>query len=421
MTQETPQRILILGAGYAGLLATRALARRPGAHPVTLVDRNTYHTLETELHEAAAHAKDVTLALAPLVARSRARLFPARVTGVDLDAKRVETSEGTLEYDLLLVALGSTTNFFRIPGLADHALELKTAEDAERIHQWMLRAYHPDAGGSNSITVAGGSSSITVAGGSNSVAAAEGSSTAPVTGGPRDIIIGGAGLTGVELATELAIRAERLARESGLEAGRIHLVEAGPHILPALEPAARERAHATLLARGIQVHTDTRVTGAERGTLHLERGGPLTGGLIVWTGGVRALDLVRGERLERGAGNRIAVTETLEVKHYPGVFAAGDMALAVDAQGQPVPPTAQNASQQGKIAGRNMLAALTGRPQVKYRPSTLGEFVSLGGLLAVGWVPLGWKGRLRLAGHIAYLIKRASEWRHVARARGLID
>ena len=380
-TTQTPQRILILGAGYAGLLAAHALGK---THPLTLVDRNPYHTLETELHEAAAHAKDVTLTLEPLIARSHTQLFPATIARVDLDAKTVETSAGTLGYDLLLIALGSTTNFFRIPGLTDHAMELKTAEDAERIYEWMLRASHPDFQGS------------------------------------RDVIVGGAGLTGVELVTELAVRAEKLARARGVHAGQLHILEAGPHILPALESAQRERAHRALEARGIQVHTGTRVVRAEAGRVHLENGQAIDGGLIVWTGGVRALDIVHGQHLERGAGNRIAVTGTLEVKGYPGVFAAGDMALALDTNGQPVPTTAQNASQQGKLAGHNIRARLEGKALHTYRPSTLGEFVSLGGLLAVGWVPLGLRGRLRLAGHIAYLIKRASEWRHLARVQGLV-
>jgi NADH:ubiquinone reductase (H+-translocating) len=378
---HSTRHIMILGAGYAGLAATGQLGNLRDAR-VTLVDQNPYHTLETELHEAAAHAKDVTLPLEPLIEHSRAWLYPARVTRVDLDSRTVETDAGNLEYDLLLVALGSTTNFFRIPGLSDHATELKTGEDGERIYEWMLRAYHPDFDGS------------------------------------RDILIGGAGLTGVELAAELAVRAQKLSRERGVKTGRIHLVEAGTHILPALEEPQRRDAARTLELRGVEIHTNTRVTQAEAGRLQLENGSSLTGGLIVWTGGVRALDIVHGTKLERGEGNRIAVNHALEVTGYENVFAAGDMALSRDASGKTLPTTAQHAAQQGKQVGRNIRARLEQRTLKPYRPSIVGEFTSLGGLLAVGWVKLGWGARIRLAGHLAGLMKRASEWRYLWSIQG---
>ncbi len=371
------KQMVVLGAGYAGMFALQALRRLPKNIALTLVEQNPYHTLEILLHEAAAHGKDVTLPLLGLLRGSQARLFPAKVQRVDLDNRTIHTDAGQLHYDYLLVALGSKTNFFGIPGLAEHATELKGIEDAEAIHDWLLRVYHPQYGGN------------------------------------REVLIGGAGLTGVELAAELALEAVELARKAGTTAGKVHLLEAGWTILPSPEEPQRPSAQNSLLHRGVEIHLGSKVTKAEAGKLHFADGSKLEGSLIVWTGGIQAQTLVQGEKLELGPAGRVRVENTLQVKHYPEVFAAGDIALALDAQGQPTLTTAQHAMHQGKIAGRNLVAVALGCSPKPYAPSTLGEFVSLGGLLAVGWMNLGWAGRLRLFGHIAGLVKRASEWRYL--------
>jgi NADH dehydrogenase len=381
---EMRPRVVILGAGYAGLAAAHAIGRQASKVALTVVDRNPYHTMETLLHEAAAHARQVTIPLAPLLSPRRATLHAASVTRVDLDARKVHTDNGVLRYDQLIIALGSVTNFFRIPGLREHAIELKSADDAARVHAWLTRAHQPDWEGS------------------------------------RDVLVGGGGLSGVELAAELAVSATRLAADKGVPAARVTLIEAGPDLLPGLDEGARRHARERLEARGVNLRLGVRVTAADSTSLHLSDGSTVPGGLIVWTGGVRAPDLVTGEHLERGAAGRLVVTRQLELRNYPGVFVAGDIALAVDPKGEPVPTTAQHAAQQGHLAARNAFARLTAGPLAPYNPSTLGELVSLGGLLGVGWVRLPWRLKLRLTGSIAGLVKRASEWRHELRARGLL-
>ncbi|MBC7646871.1 MAG: NAD(P)/FAD-dependent oxidoreductase [Pseudopedobacter sp.] len=371
-------KTLILGAGYAGLAVATQLKATPGLD-VALVEQNPYHTFETRLHEAAAHNTQVTLPIAPLLRGTGVTMELARIISVDLDAKTVETSQGVESYDKLVIALGSVTNFYRIPGLADFASELKSTEDASEIYDWINRAHQASYTGS------------------------------------RNIVIGGAGLTGVELVTEIAQRTADLSGRTGLPKLNIYLVEAGPKILPVLEESLREKTMKVLEGYDIQVLTGHRLMKASPEGVTLQ---PLEGealelpaGKIIWTGGIQAQDIVRGEKLEKGPANRVVVDRALRVTAYPDVFVIGDMALAKDSEGKPVPTTAQHAGQQGRLTGKNLMRLAKGEELKAYEPNTLGEFVSLGGLMAVGWMKLPWNQKLAMTGGIAHIMKRATEWR----------
>lgn len=372
-------KTLILGAGYAGLAAATSLKPTPGLE-VLLVEQNNYHTFETRLHEAAAHNTRVTVPLVPLLRGTGVHWEQAAVENVDVDAREVLLKDGrVLTYDTLVVGLGSVTNFYRIPGLAENAAELKDVSDADEIFNFVNRAYAGDYAGN------------------------------------RDIVVGGAGLTGVELVTELAQRAEQLSKARGLPPIRIHLVEAGPKILPVLDDALRAKAQRTLDEYNINTLIGHRLMQATADSVTVQTADGeqkvIPAGKIIWTGGIQARDIVKGERLEKGPGGRIAVDAELRAKNYPEVFVLGDMGLALNEEGKPVPTTAQHAGQQGRLTGKNLMRLAKGQPLEAYVPNTLGEFVSLGGLMAVGWMKLPWNQKLAITGGIAHVMKRASEWR----------
>ncbi|MFC5848749.1 NAD(P)/FAD-dependent oxidoreductase [Deinococcus petrolearius] len=372
-------KTLILGAGYAGLAAATKLKPIPEMETL-MVEQNAFHTFETRLHEAAAHNTPVTLPLAPLLRGTGVHLEQASVESVNLDEKEVKLKDGrVLTYDTLVVGLGSVTNFYRIPGLAENAAELKQLSDADDIFNFVNRVY------------------------------ADGYQ------GHRDIVVGGAGLTGVELVTELAQRAEQLSKERGLPPFKIHLVEAGPKILPVLDDALRAKAQQTLEEYGINILIGHRLmqATADSVTVQTQDGEQkvIPAGKIIWTGGIQARDIVAGERLEKGPGGRIAVDAELRAKNYPDVFIIGDMGLALNQEGKPVPTTAQHAGQQGRLTGKNLMRLARGEALVAYEPNSLGEFVSLGGLMAVGWMKLPWNQKLAITGGLAHVMKRASEWR----------
>ena len=313
---------LILGAGYAGLATATSL--KPDPRMTTLlVEQNNYHTFETRLHEAAAHNTRVTVPLVPLLRGTGVHWEQAAVKDVNVDTREVTLKDGrVLTYDTLVVALGSTTNFYRIPGLAENAVELKDIQDADEIFHYVNRAYASDYQGH------------------------------------RDIVVGGAGLTGVELVTELARRAEKLTKARGLPPMNIYLVEAGPKILPVLEDALRAKAQRTLDEYGIHTLTGHRLMKATADSVTVQtQGGQqkvIPAGKIIWTGGIQARDLVKGDRLEKGPGGRIAVDEFLRARGYPEVFVLGDMGLALNEEGHPVPTTAQHAGQQGRVTAGNL-------------------------------------------------------------------
>ena len=370
---------LILGAGYAGLATATSL--KPDPHMNTLlVEQNNYHTFETRLHEAAAHNTRVTVPLIPLLRGTGVHWEQAAVKDVNVDTREVTLKDGrVLTYDTLVVALGSTTNFYRIPGLAENAVELKDIQDADEIFHYVNRAYASDYQGH------------------------------------RDIVVGGAGLTGVELVTELARRAEKLTKARGLPPMNIYLVEAGPKILPVLDDALRAKAQRTLDEYGIHTLTGHRLMKATADNVTVQTADGqqkvIPAGKIIWTGGIQARDLVKGEGLEKGPGGRIVVDEFLRAKGYPDVFVLGDMGLALNEEGQPVPTTAQHAGQQGRVTAGNLRRLARGTALTPYVPSTLGEFVSLGGLMAVGWMKLPWNQKLAITGGMAHVMKRASEWK----------
>ncbi len=408
------RRIVVVGGGYGGLAAARRLGGRlrrsggllgrrdvPGAPPlrplVTLVDRHPYHLLETRLHEAVARGTDVTFPIHRALEGLPVELRLGHVERIDLGRRRVHIlSDLPLPYDALIIALGSQTNFYGIPGLADHALELKDLEDVHRIRQQLARVF----------------------------AAAAAERNPQRRRELLTIVIGGGGLTGVELAAELAERVPELARTHGLFLRDVDLilVEMGARILPTLDEAMSRRAAAELERRGVRILTGTRIVEARQGAVQLEPGGWLAVGALIWTGGVRAAELFVGDgntRVETGPQGRLVVEPTLMLKGCPGVFAVGDIALALDpATGLPVAQAAQLALQQGEVAADNVLAWLEGRPLEIYRPRWLGELVSLGRYAAVGWAKLPWRGRLRLVGYIASLVKWASQARYQLKLRG---
>ncbi|PNY80133.1 NAD(P)/FAD-dependent oxidoreductase [Deinococcus koreensis] len=372
-------KTLILGAGYSGLAVATKMKPAPNLESL-LIEQNAYHVFYTRLHEAAAHNTRVTLPLAPLLRGTGVQMEQAQVDVVDVDAREVTLKDGrVLTYDTLVIGLGSVTNFYRIPGLYENATELKQLSDADEIFTFVNRAFSSEYQGQ------------------------------------RDIVVGGAGLTGVELVTELAQRAVLLSKERGLPPFQIHLVEAGPKILPVLDDALRAKAMQTLEEYGINVLTGHRLMQATADSVTVQTSDGtqkvIPAGKIIWTGGIQARDIVRGERIEKGPGGRIAVDEFLRAKGYPEVFIVGDMGLALNQEGKPVPTTAQHAGQQGRLTGKNIMRLSRGDELEPYEPTTLGEFVSLGGLMAVGWMKLPWNQKLAMTGGLAHVMKRASEWR----------
>lgn len=347
------EQVVILGAGYAGLRAALGLAREPSVQ-VTLIDRDRAPAVKTRLHELRESAE--TTSVDRLLAQTDVRFLQATVSEVDRDSRKVVTDVGeTLEYDHLIVALGSRASDRGVIGVREHAVMLDGAEDAERLSR-SVRRLEQTAG---------------------------------------QLIVVGAGPTGVEAAAE----ASRM-----LGRGRVTLVEGGQRILPGFPALPRAYARAVLAGLGVHVRRLTEVSQVAAGQVVLRDGSVLPYEALLWSAGVEGHPLVAESGLAPLRA-QAPVDEYLLSKVDPNVYVVGDSA---DANGGR--PSAQLAVQQGDFVAKDLLHRLRGEPRNAYLPSVVGEFISLG-CDATGALYLG-PIQLPLFGPPARAAKLAGETRH---------
>ncbi|MHA6532607.1 NAD(P)/FAD-dependent oxidoreductase [Paenibacillus sp. BAC0078] len=387
------KHIVILGAGYGGLLSAINVRKymSKSEAKITVVNQYPTHQIITELHRLAAGSiaeQAVAMPLTKLFAGKDIDLKIAKVKSFSVDSKQVQLSDGTtLSYDALVVALGSTTAYFGIPGLEEYSMVLKSAADANKIHGHIedrIREYAK-------------------------------------TKNPADatILIGGGGLTGVELVGEIADVLPKLTKRYGVDAKEIKLllVEAGPKILPVLPDQLIERATASLTARGVQFLTGLPVTNVAGNVIDLKDGQKIVANTFVWTGGVQGNPLVGESGLEVNRG-RATVNEFLQSTSHPDVFVAGDSAVVFAPDGRPYPPTAQIAWQMGELIGYNLYAYLNNSSSETFSPINSGTLASLGrkdGVAIIG------ASSTPLKGLPATLMKEASNIRYLSHIKGLFS
>ncbi len=377
-------RVVIVGGGAGGLeLATKlgnTLGKKGKAH-ITLIEKARSHFWKPHLHEIAAGSIDLHVHATDYLAQSHWHGFRYRVgemVGLDRVNRLVlvgpvvdedgvvVTPAYTRGYDTLVLAVGSSTNDFGTPGVAEHAIALETTAEAERFHRRLvnacLRAHMQ---------------------------------TEPL--GPRQLQVAiiGAGATGVELAAELhkatrtlvSYNLERIDPERDI---RMSLIEAGPRILPALPERIAASATTLLQGLGVRVRTDSRVTAVTAEGVQLASGELLPAELVVWAAGVKAPEFLRDlAGLETNKLNQLVVQPTLQSTLDEHVFAIGDCAAApwlgkAGAVLQNVPPRAQAAHQQASHMVGQIRRRLRGQPLKPWHYRDFGSLVSLGEYSTVG-------------------------------------
>lgn len=387
------KKVVILGAGYGGLLAAinvRKYLNKDQAE-VTVVNKYPTHQIITELHRLAAgnvSEQAIAMPLTKLFKGKDINLKIATVESFSVDQKEVKLSDGSsLTYDALVVALGSITAYFGIPGLEENSMVLKSADDANRIYHHIeehIRKY------------------------------AQTKDAADAT-----IVIGGGGLTGVELVGEIADMMPTLARNYGVDPKEVKLllVEAGPKILPVLPDELIERATTSLEARGVQFLTGLPVTKVEGNVIELKDGQKIVANTFVWTGGVQGNPLVAESGLEVNRG-RATVNKYLQSTSHKDVFVVGDSAVVFGPDGRPFPPTAQIAWQMGEQTGYNVYAFLENKSLKEFTQVNSGTLASLGRKDAVATIGAN---AIQLKGLPASLMKEASNVRYLSHIKGLFS
>jgi len=394
MTTDRKQ-VVILGAGYGGLctaLKLERLLRKNKDWRILLIDQYDYHQLKTELHEVAANRsgfETVTVPIARLVKGKGIDFFHAEAISIDFAQRLVTTTRGKIKYDKLVIALGSETEFFGIPKLGKQALTLSSVDDAIRIREHIRDMF----------------------------AQAQSEQDELKRKAILTVVVGGGGFTGVELATELVDYMFKLRKEFGIAAGDAQLIviEAGENILPGFDPELVNLAEQAMKARGIRLVLRTPCVSAEYDCVNLKTGEKIPTRTIIWTGGVRARDLVAEAGLKYGPRSRVVVNPFLESVDHFGVYVIGDNALVLDPlTNRPMAPTAQLAMQQAEYAAVNIYAEISGGRRTRYIPKVAGQFVSLGGRNAVGWVWI-----FKATGFLAWFLKRMTLVRYILSLDGL--
>jgi NADH dehydrogenase len=373
-------RIVIVGGGAGGLeLATRLGDRlgRRGRAQITLVDKARAHLWKPLLHEVAAGSMDLGSHEIDFLAQAHWHHFTYRIGEMDgldreqrlvhvapfIDEDGVEvTPRRSIPYDTLVIAVGSQTNDFGTPGVKEFAIPMETPVDAARFHRRLVNAFvraHTQSG--------------------------------PLRPEQLDVVIVGAGATGVELAAELHNTTRELVAY-GLDRIRpdedicIHLIEAADRVVPALPVRLSEAVTKLLEGLGVIVRTSARVAEVMPDGVKLASGERVPAELVVWAAGVKAPDFLRDlAGLETNRINQLVVLPTLQTTRDENVFAIGDCAACEwQGKGGLVPPRAQAAHQQASHLYRELRRRLDGKPLRPWRYRDFGSLLSLGRYSTVG-------------------------------------
>ncbi|WP_256391095.1 NAD(P)/FAD-dependent oxidoreductase [Natronoarchaeum rubrum] len=331
--------VVVLGAGYAGAGAVKQLEEElNGSTEIVWVSDTDYHLV---LHESHRVIRDpsvqhkITIPVEEI--KSPATTFvEGEVTGLDVDDREVELDDGeTIDYDYALVALGSQTAYYGIPGLEEHSMTLKSLDDALDIHERVKEAAE-DATRSD----------------------------------PAEVVIGGAGLSGIQSAGEVAEFRDR--NNAPIE---ITLVEALEEIFPPGSDEIQQALREKLEDAGVNILTDDPITEATAEAIEFDERDAIDYDVFVWTGGITGRDAMDGVDLDN-EHNRVTASSTFETSDER-VFAIGDSAV-IDQGDNPAPPTAQAAWQAAEVAGENLARAIDDRPMKTWRHKDKGTVISIG-------------------------------------------
>ena len=379
-------RVLILGGGFAGLYAAmrldRTLARRSDVE-VTLINRENFFLFTPMLHEVAASDLDITHIVNPIrKLLKHAQFFHAEVNAIDLEGKRVKVFHGPgrheheLAYDYLIVALGSTTNFYNLPGLEENALTMKSLGDAIHLRNRLIDLLE-EADFECAVRHRRDLLTVVVAGG------------------------GFAGVETIAAVNDFLREASRYYPHLAEDQVRTVLVHSGPVILPELGARLGAYAQRKLAKRKVEILVNAKVSAVTERGIELGDGTAIEARTLVWTAGTSPNPILAQLPCAKDRG-RLVVNEYMEVPGWHGVWALGDCAVIPDPRtGRPYPPTAQHAIRQGKILAKNVETAILGGSRKPFVFSTIGLLAAIGRRTGVAQI-LG----VNFSGFIAWFMWR---------------
>jgi NADH:ubiquinone reductase (H+-translocating) len=386
--------IVVLGAGYGGIMTTVKLQKSLGANEanITLVNKNDYHYQTTWLHEVSAgtvHQDQARISIKDVIKQNRVNFVQDSVVEINPKENKVKLENGELEYDYLVIGLGFESATFGIPGLEENAFMINDINSSRLIREHLeynFAQYHQDKNPAR-----------------------------------LNIVVGGGGFTGIEFVGELANKVPELCKEYDIDKSLVRIinVEGAPTVLPGFDPELIEYAMNSLEARGVEFVTGALLKEAKADGVVYEKDGKLNEVstlTTIWAAGVKASSVVADSGFEHNRG-KIQVRPDMRSPEYDNVFVIGDCALIMNEEsGRPFPPTAQIAIQQSATVAHNVTALVKGQEHLEgfeYKP--LGTLASLGHNDAMGVV----FGDKKLFGWKATFMKKMSDNRYLLKLGGV--
>ncbi|WP_138419986.1 FAD-dependent oxidoreductase [Aquibacillus sediminis] len=374
------KNIVIIGAGYAGVHAAKKLAKKYKKDPsvnITLIDRHSYHTMMTELHEVAAHRVEpdaIQFDLRRLFNRTKVNLVTDNVTHVDHNKKKVETEHGAFDYDYLILGMGGEPNDFGTPGVGEHAFTLWSWEDAVQLREHIEKTVQLAA-----------------------LEHDEATRRAMLT-----FTVCGSGFTGIEMVGELIEWKERLAKEHKLNVEEISLyvVEAAPTILNMLDRKDADKAESYLVKKGVKILKNSPIVEVKPESIVLKSGEEVPTHTLIWTAGVKANSDTKDYGMSTARAGRLKVNEYMESEDYEDVYVIGDLAYYEEEEGKPTPQIVEAAEQTGMTAAKSIIADISGGEKEAYNGKYHGVMVSIGARYGVANL-----SGIRLSGWFANFMK----------------
>lgn len=379
------KRIVIAGGGYGGIKAAETLLNsNRDDFELILIDKHPYHYLQPDVYDYIANKislTDITISLVTFVAsyNGRIQLELAEITSFDLPNRFINTTNGQIAYDYLIIALGSRTLFPKsIPGIFEYAHGIKRIHWPFNFKQRFEQMIY------NKIDEEGNCYSTKV---------------------DFNIVVAGGGLSGVEVAAAMADYATQFFKTSGYICGgiKVTLIAGTKGVLAGLDEYLIDAAKRRLDQLGVKVLSGVQVSKVEENRVYLSNGSSLDMNYMIWTGGIIAAPVLETVEAKKEGQNYLVVDDRLRVDGYENVFAIGDCAIIKDVNGNNMPPTAQTAERSGIECAKNILLHLDDREMKSVKLKFDGVLVALGGKYAAAHL----LGKFKFSGYLAYVVKSA--------------